>query len=282
MKTVGTALQAHLENETTTIAVLIKITRADGVVIGLCNHDADLTVDGITYQARGAFNGATLKNAALLKTNNFEIEGLLDSDAISEADLKAGLFDHARIDVFWCNWANVAQGVIQVRRGWIGEVSLIDGKYVAELRGLHDLLQRRVGDVYTAECRHVFCGAACSLAASSMTVAGSVTAITDRATFADSSRTESDGAFNYGLLTWTSGLNKGLSMEVKSWASTGTLFTLWLPMTYALSVGDAYSVVRGCDKKFATCRDTYANVANFGGFPHLPGLAKVLQYPDSE
>lgn len=39
---------------------------------------------------------------------------------------------------------------------------------------------------------------------------------------------------------------------------------------YELKVGDSVRIYRGCDHTIATCRDTYGNQQNFGGFPHLP------------
>jgi hypothetical protein len=38
---------------------------------------------------------------------------------------------------------------------------------------------------------------------------------------------------------------------------------------------------KGCDRRFATCRDRFGNVANFRGFPHIPGNDFVLRYPGS-
>ena len=35
----------------------------------------------------------------------------------------------------------------------------------------------------------------------------------------------------------------------------------------------------GCDKRFSTCRGTFANVANFRGFPHMPGNDFVIRIP---
>jgi hypothetical protein len=35
----------------------------------------------------------------------------------------------------------------------------------------------------------------------------------------------------------------------------------------------------GCDRELGTCRDRFANVANFRGFPHIPGNDFVLRYP---
>jgi hypothetical protein len=37
----------------------------------------------------------------------------------------------------------------------------------------------------------------------------------------------------------------------------------------------------GCDRALTTCRDRFANVANFRGFPHIPGNDFVLTYPRS-
>ena len=34
------------------------------------------------------------------------------------------------------------------------------------------------------------------------------------------------------------------------------------------------------DKRLETCRDRFANVANFRGFPHIPGQDTVIRYPN--
>ena len=49
-------------------------------------------------------------------------------------------------------------------------------------------------------------------------------------------------------------------------------------------LGDARCGLSGvdglsCDKRFATCRDTYSNAENFRGFPHMPGADFVLAGP---
>jgi uncharacterized phage protein (TIGR02218 family) len=36
-------------------------------------------------------------------------------------------------------------------------------------------------------------------------------------------------------------------------------------------------VTAGCDKGFASCRDRFANVLNFRGFPHMPGNDFVVR-----
>ncbi len=45
MKTISDALSQHLSQEVTTLARLLKITRADGTVIYLTDHDKDIQYD---------------------------------------------------------------------------------------------------------------------------------------------------------------------------------------------------------------------------------------------
>ena len=38
----------------------------------------------------------------------------------------------------------------------------------------------------------------------------------------------------------------------------------------------------GCDRRLTTCSERFGNVANFRGFPHIPGNDFVLKYPRSD
>lgn len=282
MKNISSALQAHLDGEVTTLAYLVKITRADGTVKGFTTFDRDLIVDGVTYKADGALTPSALESSAGLATDNMDITGILNDADMTDADIVNGLYDHARVDVYACNWADVTQGSVQLRRGWLGEVLRAGGHYVAELRGLHDLLQRTVGDYATPECRYDLGDTRCTVSLAPLTVTGAATTVTDAANFTDTSRSEASGFFNYGKITWTSGVNTGLAMEVKNWDSATQTFTLWLPMAHAIAVGDAYSVYPGCDKRFTTCKSKFSNGINFGGFPYVPGVGNILKYPNSK
>lgn len=281
MKAISAELQAHLDGELTTLATLVKITRQDGVVMGFASCDQDVTLGGVTYKADGAFTPSAIQGTSGLATDNLELAGILSGGAITDGDIAAGLYDHARVDVFMCNWADASQGAVQLRRGWIGEATRAGDSYAAELRGMHDILQRPVGAVCSAECRHDLGDAMCGVALAAAAVAGSVTRATDSLTFADSSRTEASGLFAYGVLTWTSGANAGASCDVKSWDLATQTFVLRLPLAHRPEAGDAYSATPGCDKRFATCKARFANGANFGGFPYVPGIGNLLKYPDA-
>jgi AcrR family transcriptional regulator len=46
----------------------------------------------------------------------------------------------------------------------------------------------------------------------------------------------------------------------------------------SLAVPVAVELIEGCDRQLATCRDRFANVANFQGEPHLPGNDLLTRY----
>lgn len=91
--------------------------------------------------------------------------------------------------------------------------------------------------------------------------------------------------FDGARITFTSGLNAGLSEDVGYYAP-GQI-TLALPMTFPVNgqldtygspIQDTYTMVRGCGKQFLTnCIADYANGVNFNGEPWIGGNDKLIQ-----
>ena len=282
MKSLSSALVAHLAEECTTLSYLIKITRTDGIVLGMTNHDADIVYDGVTYKADGAFNPSALMSRDDLSTDNLSLNGMISDAVITTEDIVVGRYDQARCDMYVCNWQDLSQGVLQLRRGWLGSVTLQSGHYGAVLHGLHDRLQQGLGDYFTATCRHDFADSGCTLSSAVYSANGSVTGVVSATQFGDSACTQPDGWFDDGVLTWTSGALTGIKAEIERWDAASKHFMLWLPLPFVPAIGDSYSAVAGCDKRFSTCKNKFANAVNFGGFPHMPGVDKILTYPDSK
>ena len=488
MKAISQELQDHLAGPVTTLATCWRLDLKDGTVMGFTDHDHPIDYDGVRYEARGGFDASTIQTTGDLAVDELEVDALLDSDGITEADLAAGRYDHAEITIFSVNYNDLSMGHITWRRGWLGEVSPSNGIATAEVRGLTQALKQPIGETYTAACRadfmdsrcrygwttvlkfdgvsdHVDCTNAIWVNHSQQTaecwfyreqdqaestnhstknvllakasdndndnfevgtsgsdvilyldtaggsgtqtfaanirdnawhhlaitfngglthifldgeevgsydwggdmasdadpspfaigkslhqgapfkgkisdvrvwsivrtqaeiqnakderlsgsesglvayykldegsgetatdsagsndgtingaiwsagnirvggknprVTGSVTSAADPGTFSDSNRTEESGWFDYGVVTWTSGANAGLSAEIRYF--NGSQFGLFEPMPYAIAAGDTYEVTPGCDKRLQTCRDKYDNVVNFRGEPYIPG-----------
>jgi len=279
MKQISVALSGHLTGETTTLASCWKLTRRDSTVFGFTDHDQDIAFESVTYKAATGFTPSAIENNASLGVDNLDIEGMLSDSDIKETDILAGKYDFAEIEIFQVNYKDLTQGALKLRRGWLGEVSLQKHQFVAEVRGLTQRLSQTIGELFSPACRATLGDSRCMVNLAPHTVTGSVTTLTSNQEFKDSARTEASGIFSSGLLTFTSGENDGLSIEVKEYTlvSGGGQVLLALPMPYPITVSDTYSMIKGCDKTIGTCFNRFNNVANFRGEPSVPGLDRMLE-----
>lgn len=79
--------------------------------------------------------------------------------------------------------------------------------------------------------------------------------------------------FRGGLVTWTSGKNKGYKMEVKNYLPN--YIYLQQRMLFKIEEGDTYTITEGCDKTFARCK-LFNNKDNFKGFNLTPGSDALI------
>ncbi len=276
MKLTTPALAAHLAGEVTTLATCWRLERADGWIRGFTDHDRELVVDGLTYVASTGFLPSAIKTASDLSVDNLDVDGFLDDAALRAEDLIAGLFDGARIEVFIVNWADLGQGRLLLRKGFLGEIKRADQRFSAEIRGLSNRLQQTAGKLYSRLCRVDLGSSECGVALGPRTdtyavtqviAADTVRIVTARAT----------GFFTFGKATFTTGANAGAVNEVL--LHDGQTIRLFVPMPRPIVVGDQIVLVAGCDKTPETCNAKFANILNFRGEPHIPGNDKVFSYP---
>ena len=283
MKTIPPTLAAHMAKGTTTLCRCWKVTLTNGVIYGFTNRDLDVVVQGVTYQASSGFDPTDLMGQTRLAVDNLEAAGILDGNQINAADLVAGLWDYAAVEVFQVNFADPSMGIDLLFKGKIGRISQEQGTYKAELRGLSNAYQQTIGEIYQPGCRASLGDSRCKVNLVALTVTGTLTGVSaDALTLHDTSRTEpgptgsATGYFDYGKITMTSGASAGLSMEIKSY-TVGTL-TLQLQLSRGVAIGDTYELVPGCGKRFAEdCVTRFDNAVNFRGEPHLPGIDKILR-----
>jgi uncharacterized phage protein (TIGR02218 family) len=99
-------------------------------VLGFTDHVRDLEVDGVTYRAASGYTRTAIRSTADLAVDNLDVESVFSDDGITEEDLRTGRYDFAEVRMFLV----LGQGILKLRRGWLGEVTIRDGMYVAELR----------------------------------------------------------------------------------------------------------------------------------------------------
>lgn len=154
MKVVSAAMATHLEGDVTTLATCWKLVRQDGTEFHFTDHDQDILYLGDVYVSAAGYDRSAIENDSSLAVDNLDILGLLDNAAITEEDLRNGLYDYAKIEVFMVNWMDLSMGEISLRAGRLGEVTVTHtGTFTAELRGLSQALSQRIGELYSVQCR---------------------------------------------------------------------------------------------------------------------------------
>ncbi len=280
MRALDPDLKTHLASGATTLATCWRITRTDGVVLGFTDHDRTLAFDGTSFLPDSGATGSGMTSSADLAVDNADIEGALSADALSAGDLAAGRYDSAAVEIFRVNWAEPETRLL-LKSGVIGEVRRDGDGFRAELRGLSHFLGQSTGRVYQRLCDVNLGSAKCGVDLSdpAFKTTGVVTVLRDDQSFIASGFSGfANSWFAHGLLTWTSGANLGASAHIKTQGQGGAL-ALWLPAGADIAIGDAFTITAGCDKRFSTCGDKFANTINFRGFPLMPGNDFAVSYP---
>lgn len=282
MKTLSPGLRSHLDSGATTLCHCWKLTTRENENFGFTDHDRDLVIDGVTYEAMAGFTASEIESSLGLAVDNLDASGALSSDALSEARLRAGDFDHAEIEIWRVNWQDASQRVL-MRKGHLGEVTHGGVGFTAEMRGLSHLLNQPKGRLYKFGCDAVLGDARCGVDLDDVLFQGVATVIEseqDRRLTVSGLGSFSDGWFARGTVEWTSGGNAGRIGEVKFHRVAGAevVIELWQGASFAVSPGDTFAIRAGCDKQFSTCKTKFANGVNFRGFPHMPGDDFVLTY----
>lgn len=139
-----------------------RLTRADGVVVAVTEHDHALVVAGEIYKPGGALAASELTSSTGLQPGQAGAMGALSSDAISEADLTAGLWDGSRVDVFRVDWSR-PEDFVQVWAGRFSEITRGALGFEAELVSLKADFERPVGRIYSRQCDAVLGDARCGI-----------------------------------------------------------------------------------------------------------------------
>lgn len=283
MKSISAALSAHLDQEVTTLASCWKVVRKDGQEFFFTDHDQDIVFEGDTYEAESSYDRTAVANGSDMGVDNMDVAGILDSDKISELDMRNGLFNRADVYVFIVNWSNPSQGALAVRRGWFGEVSLTDtGKFTTEIRGLAQALSHNFIEVYSAECRADFCDSRCKLSITTFEFPAVVenSASRDHLVIVAGAAIPSQG-INPGTIRFVDGENAGRVIEIIGYNATTRTLELFEPVGYPITAGTNLVLAPGCDGSLTRCK-FYNNVINRRAEDYVPGNDELMSYPDAQ
>jgi len=280
MKSYSVQLSSALQKSLTKLATCMLITRTDNASFGFTTYDKLLSIGGVDYLPAASFNPTDIASTNNLDTDNLTVDGLLDATTITEDDLRAGRWDYAYFRIFQVNYVDLGMGDKKDRAGRLGDVTVNRQTFIAELLGLMESYGTIIGKLTQAACRYNLGDADCGYTfVAGDIVTGTIDTAPDFFTLNDLGRTEANRFFNEGSIEFGTGpagetLLTGLIYEIKSYV-VGT-WTTKHPMAYD-ATGYDYTMTRGCDRLFDTCRVTFSNVQNFGGEPWLRGPDALVQ-----
>lgn len=267
---------AHLALNVTTLCRLWKITAKDGTIIRAANHTQNVTYNSELYLAV-PYKPTQMQNNSGLSPSNAEMAIVFQSGGFLEFDLVSGKWYHATVEIFTINYNSPVDGYATYDKGHLGEITITNGVAQLEYRSTSDLISQEIGDLYSPTCRYTLGDANCTVTVATFQVTTTIGVVTDRKNFTVASA-PADGYYLNGKVTFNNGPDAGLSMEIKN--NVGNALTLVLPMPSLPVAGNSVLLTAGDDKQRSTCVSKFSNGINFGGEPDLPGISKVIAFPD--
>ncbi|MBD3730710.1 MAG: DUF2163 domain-containing protein [Sphingomonadales bacterium] len=256
------------------VATFWRIHRRDGVTQGFTTHDRDLWFDGVLHRAAPGMLPSAIRRTADLSADSADVAGTLSHDSIAGADLSAGRYDGAVVQIGAVDWHNLDRAVLY--NGAIGDVSASDAGFTAQLRSAKVEFEKDPVPRTSPTCRAEFCGPGCTLSPARFTREALSVACDGDANAAEFAGVDAAAMLD-GIVRWIDGPQAGIAMRVVGDGPAGLL--LDTPLDPATTPGMRALLREGCDHTFATCQARFGNGANFQGEPFLPGNDLLARYP---
>jgi uncharacterized phage protein (TIGR02218 family) len=227
----------------------------------LTNLPTSYTYQGETYEPAAVRRGAPEIGQDIARSG---IEVRLPRDhALASLFVSTPADASVSLTIYRMHITDSASEVIVYWRGRVAGARLTGSELALRCEPLLASM-RRVGPRarYSLTCRHALYSAGCGASASTFRVAGTVQTVSGSVVTINEAGTKPNGYFVAGML-------EAGSVRRMIVAHSGTTLTLAAPVV-GLVAGASVMMYAGCDHLLATCRDRFANVANFGGFPWIP------------
>lgn len=293
-RTLSAGLISHLDvsgkNVTHKLVNMLRLDLRDGTTLAFTDHDETLSFnlgDGSAdYEPDTGILPSDLALSTGFAANDMEVSGPIGA-VVTRTAVLGGRYDDAVVRFFQVNWSDLTQGAIKLVKGRVVLAEVQGGKFKFTVHSEVTKFAQQVGRVISGYCDATFGDGRCGL--TPVTLSATVSAVTDARQFSVTfSGTKANDFFNKGKVTFSTGPLAGISIEVFDFAGgtgTGTVST-FLPLPEPPVVGNTLVLTQGCfdvatgtSKTRAACM-AFSNIANFRGFPDVPGSDQVLRYPN--
>jgi uncharacterized phage protein (TIGR02218 family) len=280
-----------LTAEQLVVADCYEVTLQDGTVVRWSGADVPITVPikgvATTFDLGPLILRNSIKLMVGIPVDTLDLAITADSTItiggvpLIQAGVN-GRLDGATVRLYRAYAADWTSGWVGVILRFAGTVADVDGGRSHLIVKVNNQLQllntQQPARSYQAGCTWTVYDGDCGAAKQS--TSGSITALDRRWQFSTSidgslivvgdgvSAITQGTMLQGGQLKFTSGANAGFTYPVKSWS--GNTATLLRAAGLALTVGDTFTVMWGCNKTINVCDKAFNNRARFGGFPFIP------------
>ncbi len=283
MRTVSPEFAAALQGDATTLCRCWRLVRRDGATMGFTDHDRDLAFGGVTYKAATGLDAAQAESSLGFSVGGGDVQGALLDGGLVDADLNAGLYDDASVEIWMVDWSNVARRML-LDVATIGEVRRTEFSFAAELRSIAHRFDQERGRQFQRGCSADLGDASCGVAMDTpqyTTLCAVLAVESDGVLRVETASPFETGYFTRGALALLDGAAPGPRLAIKTHDRIGEhdRIVLWGAPTTSIAAGAQAKLFAGCDKSPEACRGKFGNIVNFRGFPHMPGNDVVVAYP---
>src|SRR5262249_61757663 len=111
-------------------------------------HDGGRRGGAVTCRADSGLSGTEAAQKLGLAGGSSEISGALAHDRLNEADLAAGRYDGAVVELWLVDWSEPNLRTL-LAKGTLGEIGREGAALTAEIRGMSERLSQDDGRIYT-------------------------------------------------------------------------------------------------------------------------------------
>lgn len=285
----------YLEGDELTLALFLKITPSADFAnvdpLGFTSLDSSVTLaaHSLTFFPTAGLHPSTTESESG-KPSNFELRGIFESVGVTEADLLAGKWNGAEIELWRMNYADLTMGEEVLFRGVISHFTDHQDYFKAEIVGLANRMSTNFGGMTSRICRRVRtftdfpgeCGyqdpTTHGFDSQRQVIADTI--ISRLAIDFDGYESVPADFYTNGKAECLTGENEGIAREIQSGVVSGGLLHVVLKRAFPLTVtaGDDFELTVGCNGTLERCM-YLDNVIERHAEDYIPGIEKAAKVP---
>ena len=274
MQVFSNEMDAALNDTVTYLCRIWKLVLANGQEFFFTDLTSDITVGGQLYKFDPGIKVAAVIRSAGGQPDNTQVEVTTSANFMQNNNLRQGALRNAAFDMWIVDHRDPDHyGLISLFSGGVGELKYDNkGRIDLGLNGAIGGGRRKIGELYSQQCRAQLGDARCKFDLEAVKVAVTVTGLADAGYSFTAAEMigKADDYYKFGKVTWVTGFNTGLTDEIKANTNVDGKVTLTLYPRNPVSLADTGFVYPGCDFVVSTCGAKFNNLANFRGEPYVP------------